>query len=139
MNVVGELLNTFGSAIGMNCILVEPAVSLKKRYTSSRILRVYSVNHGQGIEGISYLCKSLTALKTFWKVGPPLLVFSVDVMQSLRPVDAYSDEKVVFFEKRAPLFIQQGSICLEIVGNLLARRAVKSLVIDNLFEEVDSK
>jgi len=64
---------------------------------------------------------------------------SVNVMQSLRPVDAYSNEKVVFFEKRTPLFIQQGSVCLEIVGNLLAGRTVKPLVIDNLFEEVDSK
>ena len=75
MNVVGELLNTFGSAIGMNCILVEPAVSLKKRYTSPGYFAFILLTTVRVLKGISYLCKSLMALKTFWKVGPPLLVF----------------------------------------------------------------
>ncbi len=103
-----------------------------------RVVDVFIVQQGKGVEfdvvffavfdGFHYLVEGAAA-------G---VVFAVVIVEFFRAVNADADEEFIFVEKSAPLVVEQDSVGLEGVGDLLPAVAVFFLQVDYLFVKVEA-
>ena len=71
--------------------------------------------------------------------GVASLVEAVTIVQLSRSVHAQAHEEAVLFKEATPIIVQESTVCLDRVSDLLRRRRIPFLQLDNPPEKINAQ